>query len=320
MIRQATSFIQSMLMMIYIRQMNLAQLDLNLLVALDALLAEGGVGRAAQRLNLSQPAVSHALRRLREATGDPLLVRVGPRMELTPHAQALRAPLAQALEQVRGLFQAQGFDPATSARGFRLMMPDLCVDLLMPAVLAQVAAAAPGVRLDVVPWRGPAVLTPDFARTIDLVAAWTGEAYPGFHRQTLYTDRDALAVRRGHPEAGRLSTLAGFNAARHVAVVGAGERDDAIEPFLRQNGVERRIALTVPSYLQALRMTARSDLVAFVPGRLIAALAGPLDLVRVEPPIDPGEDAQYLFHPVVAHRDPGSVWIRELVLRVGRGL
>ncbi|TCS10329.1 LysR family transcriptional regulator [Caulobacter sp. BK020] len=320
MIRQAASFIQSMPVMVYIHYMNLAKLDLNLLVALDALLAEGGVGRAAQRLNLSQPAVSHALRRLREATGDPLLVRVGPRMELTPHAQALRAPLTQALEQVRGLFQAQGFDPATSTRGFRLMMPDLCVDLLMPAALAEVAAVAPGVRLDVVPWRGPAVLTPDFARTIDLVVAWTGEAYPGFHRQTLYTDRDALAVRRGHPDAGRLSTLAGFNAARHVAVVGAGERDDAIEPFLRQNGVERRIALTAPSYLQALRMTARSDLVAFVPGRLIAALAGPLDLMRVEPPIDPGEDAQYLFHPVVAQKDPGSMWIRDLMLRAGRGL
>lgn len=178
MIGRWRSFIQSMLMMIYIRRMNLAQLDLNLLVALDALLAEGGVGRAAQRLNLSQPAVSHALRRLREATGDPLLVRVGPRMELTPHAQALRAPLAQALDQVRGLFQAQGFDPATSMRRFRMMMPDLCVDLLMPAVLAQVAAVAPGVRLDVVPWRGPAVLTPDFARTIDLVAAWTGRPIP----------------------------------------------------------------------------------------------------------------------------------------------
>ncbi|CAN5530616.1 LysR family transcriptional regulator [soil metagenome] len=309
-----------MLMMIYIHPMNLARLDLNLLVALEALLAEAGVGRAAQRLNLSQPAVSHALRRLREATGDPLLVRVGPRMELTPRAQALRAPLAQALDQVRGLFQAQGFDPATSTRDFRLMMPDLCADLLMPAVLALATEAAPGVRLDIVPWRGPAVLTPDFARTIDLVVAWTGEAYPGFHRQTLYTDRDALAVRRGHPDIKRLSTLAGFNAARHVAVIGAGERDDAIEPFLRQNGVERRIALAVPSYLQALRMTARSDLVAFVPGRLIAALAEPLDLERVEPPIDPGEDPQYLFHPVVARMDPGSVWLRELVLRVGRGL
>jgi DNA-binding transcriptional LysR family regulator len=309
-----------MLMMIYIRQMNLAGLDLNLLVALDALLAEASVGRAALKLNLSQPAVSHALRRLREATGDPLLVRIGARMELTPRAQALRAPLAQALDQVRGLFVAEGFDPATTTRGFRLMMPDLCVDLLMPAVLRRVAEAAPGARLDVIPWRGPAVMTPDFARTVDLVIAWTGEAYPGFHRQSLYTDRDALAVRRDHPDAARLSDLEGFNAARHVAVVGAGERDDAIEPFLRQAGIERRIALAVPTYLQALRMTARTDLVAFVPGRLIAALAGPLDLVRLEPPIDPGEDQQYLFHPVLAQFDPGAAWLRELVLRVGRGL
>ncbi len=306
--------------MVYIRRMNLAGLDLNLLVALDALLAEASVGRAALRLNLSQPAVSHALRRLREVVGDPLLVRIGPRMELTPRAQALRGPLAQALAQVRGLFVAEGFDPATSPRGFRLMMPDLAVDLLMPAVLQQVAASAPGVRLDVIPWRGPAVMTPDFARTVDLVIAWTGEAYPGFHRQSLYTDRDALAVRRGHPDAARLSELSGFQAARHVAVVGAGERDDAIEPFLRQAGIQRRIALAVPSYLQALRMTARTDLVAFVPSRLIAALAGPLDLVMLPPPIDPGEDQQYLFHPVLAQFDPGSAWLRELVLRVGRGL
>lgn len=309
-----------MMMMIYIRHMNLAGLDLNLLVALDALLAEGGVGRASQRLNLSQPAVSHALRRLREAIGDPLLVRVGPRMEPTPRAQALRAPLAQALDQVRSLFQAQGFDPATSTRGFRLMMPDLCVDLLLPAVLRAVAEAAPGVRLDVTPWRGPSALTSDFARALDLVVAWTGEAYPGFHRQSLYVDRDALAVRRGHSDAARLSDLAVFNAARHVAVIGSGERDDAIEPFLRRNGIERRIALAVPSYLQALRMVARSDLVAFVPGRLIDALAGPLDLVKVEPPIEPGEDQQYLFHPVTAQMDPGSIWIRDLMLRVGRGL
>ncbi|MGR4862381.1 LysR family transcriptional regulator [Caulobacter sp. LARHSG274] len=306
--------------MIYIPRMNLGGLDLNLLVALDALLAEASVGRAALRLNLSQPAVSHALRRLREATGDPLLVRVGARMELTPRAQALRGPLAQTLDQVRGLFVAEGFDPATSARTFRLMMPDLAVDLLMPAVLRRAAAQAPGVRLDVVPWRGPAVMTPDFARTVDLVVAWTGEAYPGFHRQSLYVDRDALAVRRGHPEAGRLSNLEVFNAARHVAVVGAGEREDAIEPFLRRNRIERRIVLAVPSYLQALRMTARSDLVAFVPGRLIAALAGPLDLVVVPPPIDPGEDQQYLFHPVVAQFDPGAAWLRELVLRAGRSL
>jgi DNA-binding transcriptional LysR family regulator len=107
--------------------MNLNSLDLNLLVALDALLSEANVSRAAMRIGLSQPAASHALQRLRDLIGDPLLVRTGARMELTPRAQALRAPLAQALDQVRSLFIADAFDAASSERQFRLMMPDLAV-------------------------------------------------------------------------------------------------------------------------------------------------------------------------------------------------
>ena len=104
--------------MIYIQLMNLSALDLNLLVALDALLLETNVSRAAMRIGLSQPATSHALQRLRDMLGDPLLVRVGARMELTPRAQGLRGPLAQALDQVRGLFMSDDFDAASSERPF----------------------------------------------------------------------------------------------------------------------------------------------------------------------------------------------------------
>src|SRR5580704_6809352 len=145
--------------MMYIRWMNLASLDLNLLVALDALLSEGHVGRAATRIGLSQPATSHSLRRLRELVGDPLLVRVGARMQLTPRAQGLRGPLAQALDQVRGLFVPDDFDAARSERRFRLMMPDLAVELLMPPLMEKVTRLAPNVQLDVVPWRGPAIFS-----------------------------------------------------------------------------------------------------------------------------------------------------------------
>jgi DNA-binding transcriptional LysR family regulator len=112
--------------------MNLNSLDLNLLVALDALLKEANVSRAAMRIGLSQPAASHALQRLRDLIGDPLLVRTGARMEPTPRALGLRAPLAQALDQVRSLFVSDAFDAARSERQFRLMMPDLAVELLMP--------------------------------------------------------------------------------------------------------------------------------------------------------------------------------------------
>ncbi|TKT70388.1 LysR family transcriptional regulator [Afipia massiliensis] len=299
--------------------MNLASLDLNLLVALDALLLEANVGRAAMRIGLSQPAASHALRRLRDVLGDPLLVRAGARMELTPRAQALRAPLAQALDQVRGLFMPDDFDAARSERRFRLMMPDLAVELLMPPLMKKLDATAPGVRIDVVPWRGPAIFTAEFARTIDMVIS-IGDAFKGFHRQLLYTDSDALAVRQGHPAGARLKNRDTFLKARHVAVIIRGQSEDLIDTWLQTKKLERRIALVVPSYIEALHVAARTDLVAFVPRRLIAALSKQLSLVTVAPPIDPGIDEQFMFYPTRAQMDPGSIWLRSIMLGIGREL
>jgi DNA-binding transcriptional LysR family regulator len=305
--------------MIYILPMNLAALDLNLLVALDALLREANVSRAAMRIGLSQPAASHALQRLREVLGDPLLVRVGARMELTPRAQALRGPLAQALDQVRGLFIPDDFDAASSERQFRLMMPDLAVELLVPPLMEKIVRLAPNVRLDIVPWRSSAIFTAEFARTIDLVIS-IGDAFKGFHRQLLYTDRDALAVRRGHPAGARLARREAFLGARYVAVIIRGQNEDLIDGWLRSKGIERRIALVVPGYIEALHIVARTDLVAFVPGRLIAALAKPLSLTAVTPPLDPGIDEQFMFYPTRAQFDPGSIWLRNLMLQTGREL
>jgi DNA-binding transcriptional LysR family regulator len=314
-----TSFFQSIVYMIYIRPMNLAALDLNLLVALDALLLEANVSRAAMRIGLSQPAASHALQRLRDVLGDPLLVRTGSRMELTPRAQALRGPLAQALDQVRLLFIPDDFDAVSSERQFRLMMPDLAVELLMPPLMEKITKAAPNVRIDVVPWRGSAIFTAEFARTIDLVIS-IGKAFKGFHRQLLYTDRDALAVRRGHAIGAKLKRRDVFLDARHVAVVIRGQSEDLIDGWLRSKGIERRIALVVPGYIEALHVAARTDLVAFVPQRLIRALSKQLSLVSVTPPFDPGIDEQFMFYPTRAQMDPGSIWLRKLMLETGRGL
>src|SRR4051794_15143902 len=288
-ISELTPFFQFIEDMLYIRFMNLNSLDLNLLVALDALLMEANVSRAAMRIGLSQPAASHALQRLREVIGDPLMVRVGARMELTPRAQALRAPLAQTLDQVRGLFIRDDFDAARSERQFRLMMPDLAVELLMPPLMEKITALAPNVRLDIVPWRGPSIFNAEFARTIDMVIS-IGDAFKGFHRQLLYTDRDALAVRRGHPNGTKLRRRDVFLGARHLAVVIRGQNEDLLEGWLRSKGIERRIALVVPGYIEALHIAARTDLVAFVPRRLIGALSNQLSLATVAPPFDPGID------------------------------
>jgi len=304
----------------YIRGMNLAGLDLNLLVALDALVAEAHVGQAGRRIGLSQPAASHALARLRELLADPLLVRVGSRMELTPRAQALRVPVARALEHVRELFSAGAFDPATSTRRFLLMLPDIVVDTIMSRMLEQVGAQAPQIRIDVAPWRDPATMAEDFARSLDIVICCTADGLTGFHHQRLYSDTDVLAVRRGHPVGAGLSRMDRFLAARHVAVVGSDRPADFIDVWLRELGVERRIALTVPSYLQALRVAAQTDLVAFVPSRLVAALAGPLALRVIRPPADPGVDVQVMAFPRRAEADPASIWLRSLIAAIAARL
>jgi len=145
-----------------------------------------------------------------------------------------------------------------------------------------------------------------------------GDAFRGFHRQRLYTDSDALAARRGHPAGAKLKKRDAFLAARHVAVVIRGQNEDLIDGWLRSKGIERRIALVVPGYIEALHVTARTDLVAFVPRRLIAALSRQLSLATIIPPLDPGIDEPFLFYPTRAQMDPGSIWLRNLMLGIGR--
>ena len=300
--------------------MNLASLDLNLLVALDALLREGSVSRAADRIGLSQPAASHALRRLRDVMGDPLLVRAGTRMELTPRAEALREPLAAALAQVKGLFEEEAFVPAQSHRRFMAMIPDVCTSVILPSLIYRLEAEAPHVRLTLAPFRPPNMMTPEFARLLDFAIAFQDHDFPGFHRERLYRDSDALAVRDQRPGSEGLAKLDAFLAARHVAVVSRGATQDPIDIWLDGLGHRREVVLTVPTYLQALEVAARTDLVAFVPSRLIAARGPDLGLRRAEPPLDTGHDQQDLLHPTRLHADPASVWIRALVRDICRTL
>jgi DNA-binding transcriptional LysR family regulator len=256
----------------YIRDMNISDFDLNLLRVLDALLVERAVGRAAARINLSQPATSHALRRLRALLDDPLLVRVGSKMELTPRALQLREPVSQALAATRRLFEGTEFDPSTSERQFMLMAPDLFVSLIAPRLIDRVARQAPNVCVVITPWRGASLITEEFLRSCDAIITNRPEAFPGFHRRTLYEDTDVLAVRRNHPEANRLSRLRTFLEARHIAVVGRGGAPDQIDDWLAAQGIRRKTTLVAPSYLQALQIAAETDLVAFVPRRLVVAL------------------------------------------------
>ena len=291
--------------------MNLLSIDLNLLVVFDALLRERHVGRAATAIGRSQPAVSHALSRLRALFGDPLLVASGRRMILSPRADGLREPLGRALRSVRGLFDAERFDAATSKRVFRLMMPDYLAAAILPALITKLRSEAPNVRLDVVAWRGATTLTREYLDAIDLVvSAWTGR-FLAFRREPLLVDRDVLAVRA--TGSGRRVARARFLALPHVAVVGPGEHEDLVDGWLRGLGHTRTIAVTVPSYLLALHVVATSSLVAVVPTRLVASFGAARGIRAVPLPFDPGGDPIYLQHPAIADADPASLWLRRRV-------
>ena len=299
---------------------NLSSMDLNLLVALDALLSETHVGRAARKIGRSQPATSHALKRLRDLLSDPLLVRVGSRMELTPRAIGLREPLAETLQRVQRLLVADSFEPGSSSRRFSVMMQDHVAHLLVPALVKRVHSSAPGVRLDALPWQSPASVRLERLRSMDLFISCTTNEIAGFHRETLFTDTEVTVVRKGYPCGSRMNGLKAFLDARHVAVVGRGLTEDPVDTWLRQEGLARKIVLRVPSYVQALQAVAQSDLVAFIPKRLADSLAQPLSLDVLPPPMDPGEYQEGLFYPRRAFQDPASIWLRKLVLELGKQL
>jgi DNA-binding transcriptional LysR family regulator len=303
-----------------IHRVNLASLDLNLLVALDALLEESSVGQAADRISLSQPAMSHALKRLRGLLGDPLLVRVGARMQLTTRAEALRYPLQDALTRVRDLLIGERFEPARSARTFRLFVADNASDLLLPPLLKRLEDEAPSVCIRVQPFVGNMLDAFELARLVDVAIACVPSKFKGFYQRRLFTDRDACAVRRGHPIARLMAEPEKFLKAKHVAVVGREFTEDPVDTWLRQEGRERNVVLTVPHYLQALHVVSESDLIGVIPERLIRAYAGILDLDAVTVPLDVGTFEEYLLHPARSHSDPGCVWLRGILMEIAKSL
>ena len=300
--------------------MNLAALDLNLLVALEALLEEASVGRAADRVALSQPAMSHALKRLRMLLGDPLLVRVGPRMQLTARAEALRYSVKDVLSRVRDLLVAENFDATCSTRTFYLFVSDYAGDLLLPLVQRKLQKEAPGISIRIQNDGRIAADSFELAQSVDLAIACVPNSFKGFYQQRLFTDRDACAVRRGNSIAKSIARKEEFLNARHVAVVGREFSEDPVDTWLREEGYQRNIALTVPHYLQALHVVAQSDLIAVIPERLIRAYSAVLDLGVLPVPLDAGTFHEYLLHPATKHSDPGCEWLRGVLNDVAKSL
>ncbi|RKP46018.1 LysR family transcriptional regulator [Trinickia fusca] len=289
---------------------NLRRLDLNLLVTLDALLAEHNVTRAAERLHLSQPTVSVQLAKLRDVLGDPLLLP-GPRgMRPTARAEALREPLRHALE---GLAQAVApvspFDPAKATHAWRVAASDYSESTIVLPALSGLRAVAPGTRLAVLGIIPSRIEKQAEQGEIDLAFHTTEGAPPGLRRRALFTERYILVGRAGHPRLKRRPTLAQFCSLDHVIVSPDGGGFYGVtDDVLARAGLTRNVVLSVPHFLFVMSAVASTDLVAMLPSRL-AHNVGALRVV--EPPVEvPGYEMSMLWHERV-HRDPAHRWLRD---------
>lgn len=240
--------------------------DLNLLVTLDVLLEEGSVARAARRLRLSPSAMSRTLSRLREVTGDPLLVRAGRGLTPTPRALELRGQVGSVVQQGQALLRpAKALDLKTVGRTFTLRTSDGFVENFGPRLLARVAGEAPGIRLNFLqkPDKDSAPLREG---RIDLETAVIEPSMgPELRAQALFRDRLIGAISIGHPLAGGRVTGKAYARARHIVVSRSGFDEDAIERPYLPAGLSRHVGSAVSGFATALALARHSDLVATVP-------------------------------------------------------
>ncbi|CAN7373806.1 LysR family transcriptional regulator [Rhizobium leguminosarum] len=286
--------------------------DLNLLVTLDVLLAEGSVARAAQRLRLSPSAMSRALARLRETTGDPLLVRAGRGLVPTPRALELRERVARLVEDAQAVLRpAEALDLQRLVRTFTLRTSEGFAESFGPDLIARLGRQAPGVRLRFVQ-KPDKDSTPLRDGTVDLetgvVGATTG---PEVRAQALFRDRFIGVVRLGHPLCEREMTPSLYAASQHIYVSRRGLDKGPIDDALNALGLERQIVTIVSGFSTALALARTSDMIASVPERHTGALRQGMHSFPLPVPT-PDITVSLLWHPRM-DADPAHRWLRGCV-------
>ena len=301
--------------------MNFTGVDLNLLAVLDALLDERNVTRAARRVHLSQPAASNALSRLRHLFGDPLLVRSGRGLVLTPRAQALIGPLRAAMEHIDAALGAGAtFEPATTTATFTLATSDALQIGLLPGLLARLAAEAPVARLVCTPLDGASSDVgdplPDHALAsgqIDLAIGFFSQPQAHHHVKALFSGDFVCVARKGHPGVGPDITLRQFVELGHVVIASAHHVHSTVDAALARCKLARRAAVVVPQYSVVPYVIMRSDHVAVLPRRLAEGFERTFGLRLLEPPLAlPKFTISQVWHERT-HQSPAHRWLRETI-------
>jgi DNA-binding transcriptional LysR family regulator len=296
--------------MICISCMNVADIDLNLLRVFDAVLHEGTVTAAAGRLELTQPAVSNALARLRSLLGDPLFVRTASGMEPTPFARGVAEPVRQALALLEtALAHGPGFEPASATRTFRFYMSDVGQVEFLPPLVERVQRVAPGVKLEAAPVDIDDISAALGSGALDVAVGFLPSLGPPVARRALFRDPSVCLMRADHPIE-RL-TKKKFLEATHALVTYRAGGHRVIEQALERAGVGPRIALRVPHFTVVPMVLERTDLILTLPARVARVYERRGNFKALAPPIPipPAEVAVHWHERFDG--DPGNRWLRE---------
>jgi DNA-binding transcriptional LysR family regulator len=298
---------------------NWGAFDLNLLIVFDAVMQDRSVTRAGSRIGLSQPAMSHALNRLRHMLKDDLFVRTPDGMVPTPRAEMLAQPLRNALSEMQLALEPVAFDPAKADRHFTLAVNNYAAVVLAPPLVAAVTAAAPSVRLDLRP-SGTLDLFQQMDRgDLDLVLGRDDDPVERFARTDLLEDPFVMVMRRGHPAIRRKLSPAAFAALPHLEISSSGEDTGFIDRWLAKNGCQRHIALRTP-YLSAASVLVQSDFVATLSRRIAQEFVRNHPLEIRQPPYEsPRVRTTMLWHRRL-DRHPAHHWLREIIVSLAKGL
>ncbi|XAH25173.1 LysR family transcriptional regulator [Xylophilus sp. GW821-FHT01B05] len=296
--------------------MELRDIDLNLLLVFDRMLAEKRVSAVAETLGLSQPAISNALARLRRLLGDELFLRTARGMEPTAFALQLAEPVAYAMGSLHSALNQQAqFDPATSTRSFTVAMTDIGEIYFTPLLMEALSRAAPGVTISTV--RNTAVNLRDEmeAARVDLAIGLLPQLKAGMFQRSLFRQRYVCLFGQAHPLAARKKlTLKDFSAAEHLLVKAAGTGHGQADELMAAQGIVRRVRLTVPHYVAIGHILRSTQMVATVPERLAQSIAEPFGLVWRAHPVPLPQIGINVFWHARFHRDPGNQWLRSLLV------
>lgn len=293
--------------------MKVSAVDLNLLAVLDAILQTESVSRAAEHVGITKAAMSHALARLRDQMGDPVLVRSGQSWHLSERAAAMKVEVHELASGARRVLGREAdFDPSTSRREFRINATDHILALLGTSIGAALAAHAPSCSLRFLPIQ-PDDVSPLRGGQIDLAVGVFPDLPPEFRTQSLFQERFACVVRKGHPRVKGKMTLTAFLEMKHVLVAPRGRGGSTVDTALAERGLSRKVTRFVPYFVVALDLVSRSDCVVTVSERLALAHADRFGLQVLKPPIPlPAYAISQVWHPRV-DADPAHRWFRRLV-------